>query len=266
MNHFLEKITLDKINEVKAARSLRSEQELRDQVRDLPACHGFSAALSGPGTRIIAEVKRRSPSVSGYLQKGSPAAIARVYAEAGAAALSLVTDAARFGTSAVEIKPMRAVTGLPLVAKDFVIDPYQILSLRVAGADAVLLIARLLDDTRLAEFHSLAKELGLDALVECHDEADIDRALSAGADLVGINNRDLDTFTVSLETSRRLLPLLPESCVRVVESGVNKRAQITELQACGASAFLIGGSLLQNPAPAELLASFLGHDPKAAAS
>lgn len=266
MNQFLQQITASKKDEIDRDRSRISDQELESLITDLPACRDFGAALRGPGTRIIAEVKRCSPSVPAYLQKGSPAAIAGVYAKAGASALSLVTDAARFGTSSVEIRPMRRVAGLPLIAKDFVIDPYQILALRRAGADAVLLIARLLDDSRLADFHARAAALGLQILVECHDESDVDRALAAGAKLIGINNRDLDTFTVSLDTCRRLLPGLPPSCLKVVESGIQNREQIAELESCGADAFLIGGSLLQDPAPGDRLRGFLGREPEAEAS
>jgi indole-3-glycerol phosphate synthase len=266
MNQFLQQITRAKEAEVKKARARISGRELRSQLADMPACRDFGGALGGPGTRIIAEVKRCSPSVPAYLQTGAPAAIAGVYEKSGAAALSLVTDSARFGTSAVEIRPMRRVSSLPLIAKDFVIDLYQILALRRAGADAILLIARLLDDSRLAEFHGLASECGLQILVECHDQADVDRAVQAGAGLIGINNRDLDTFTVSLDTCRRLLPNLPPTCLHIVESGIQNRDQIAELESCGADAFLIGGALLQDPAPAERLRNFLGLEPEAEAS
>ena len=266
MTRFREEITRAKREEVAASRERTPDGELEARLLDIPPCRDFASALTGPGTRIIAEVKRRSPSVAAYLQKGFPAAIAGVYAAAGASALSLVTDAARFGTSAVEIQPMRRVSGLPLIAKDFVIDVHQIKALRLAGADAILLIARLLTDSRLPDFHALATELGLDVLVECHDQADIDRALNAGARLVGINNRDLDTFTVSLDTSRLLLPGLPPTCLRVVESGLQNRDQVTELQALGADAFLIGGTLLQDPDPAGRLRVFLGLDSEAEAS
>ncbi len=258
MNRFLTAITEAKLEEVEVARKIRSVEQLQARIRDLPPCRGFSQALRGEGTRIIAEVKRRSPSVEAYYQQAPPPALAKLYFKSGASALSLVTDAARFGTSLFEIRPMRRVADLPLVAKDFIIDPHQILALRVARADTILLIARLLEDSRLAEFHARAVELGLEVLVECHDEADVRRAVDAGATLIGINNRDLDDFTVSLETSRRLLPALPATCTRVVESGIHDRAEILELEALGADAFLIGGSLLQSTDPAAHLSALLG--------
>lgn len=270
MNRFLREITEAKRREVAEAKLLRTADQLEERLLELPPCRGFGRALAGgsggSGTRIIAEVKRRSPSIKAYLQQSPPPALARVYAEAGASALSLVTDAARFGTSLLEIRPMRRVADLPLIAKDFVIDPHQILALRVARADAILLIARLLDDTRLQEFHAYAVELGLDVLVECHDEIDVQRAIDAKATLIGINNRDLDDFTVTLDTSRRLLPTLPAECVRVVESGVQNREQILELERRGASAFLIGGALLQDAAPGRRLMGLLGADRKEKAS
>jgi len=258
MNRFLTAITEAKLEEVAAAQKVRTVQQLQDRIADLPPCRGFTRALRGDGTTIIAEVKRRSPSVAAYLQQAPPPALAKLYTESGASALSLVTDAARFGTSLFEIRPMRRVAALPRVAKDFIIHPHQILALRVAQADAILLIARLLEDARLAEFHAQAVELGLDVLVECHDEADVRRAVDAGATLIGINNRDLDDFTVTLDTSRRLLPALPADCTRVVESGIGGREEILELEELGADAFLIGGSLLQSPDPAAHLAGLLG--------
>ena len=260
MNRFLAGITADKRDEVAAAKAGLSEAELSARLGDLPACRRFGQALTGPGTRIIAEVKRRSPSVPAFLQQGAPADLAAVYGAAGASALSLVVDEARFGTSPTDIQPMKAAVDLPLIAKEFIVDPYQVKALRLAGADAVLLIARLLDGPHLAELHALAVGLGLDVLVECHDLADVERALFAEATLVGINNRDLDTFTVTLDTSRDLLGRIPSTCRRVVESGVGRRDEITELEALGADAFLIGGSLLQDSDPAARLRSYLGTD------
>ncbi len=225
---------------------------------DLPPCRDFRGALVGGPDRIIAEVKRRSPSVRRFRRQEPPAQLAALYHEAGAAALSLVTDRPNFGTGAGDIRPMRDAVPLPLVAKDFVIDPWQLLALRAAGADCVLLIARLLDGAQLADLHATARGLGLAALVECHDEGDVARALAAGADLVGINNRDLDTFTLSLETSRRLLPGMPPDLAVVVESGIAGRAEVAELQALGAAAFLVGGSLLQSDDPGRLLRNLRG--------
>jgi indole-3-glycerol phosphate synthase len=258
MNAFLARVVAQKRDEVTAGRRARPLAPLREKCAALPACRAFGAALVAGPDRIIAEVKRRSPSVPAFRRREPPAELARVYHAAGAAALSLVTDRANFGTGPEDIAPMRAAVPLPLVAKDFVIDPWQLAALRAAGADCVLLIARLLDGAALADLHAEALALGLDALVECHDEADVARAVAAGAGLIGINNRDLDTFTLSLETSRRLLPALPAGTTAVVESGIAGRAEVVELQALGAAAFLVGGSLLQSERPGEVLRALRG--------
>jgi len=258
MNGFLQGIVHQKRSEIVSALGLTSHRELKDRCRDLPACRDFRAALLNGPDRIIAEVKRRSPSVPAFRRQEAPATLAATYEAAGAAALSLVTDRANFGTGPEDIAPMRQATSLPLIAKDFVVDSYQLLALRVAGADAVLLIARLLDEVQLAELHGQASALGMSVLVECHDTQDLNRARMVGAKLVGINNRDLDTFVVSLDVSRGLLPEVPAGCAVVVESGLHGRGEIEELQALGASAFLVGGSLLASGDPGALLRELRG--------
>jgi len=258
MNGFLTRVAAQKREEVAAGRREHPETELAAVARDLPPARGFRAALIAGPDRIIAEVKRRSPSVARFRRQEMPAELAALYHGAGAAALSLVTDRANFGTGPGDIAPMRAAAPLPLVAKDFVIDPWQLHALRVAGADAVLLIARLVAPDQLAALHGAARDLGLDVLVECHDEADLAAALAAGADLVGFNNRDLDTFAVSLDTSRRLLPRVPRGIAAVVESGLAGRAEVASLQALGAAAFLVGGALLQADDPAAELRALRG--------
>jgi indole-3-glycerol phosphate synthase len=258
MKGFLERIRRQKEAEVAAGRRGRGEAELRDRCRDLPPCRDFRGALTAGPDRIIAEVKRRSPSVPNFRRQDPPAELAAIYHEAGAAALSLVTDHANFGTSPADIAPMRAAVPLPLVAKDFVIDPWQLLALRAAGADCVLLIARLVEPAELADLHGLARELGLAALVECHTARELRAALAAGADLVGFNNRNLDTFEISLEVSRALLPQVPVGCAAVVESGIAGRAEVVALQALGATAFLVGGSLLQSEDPGALVRALRG--------
>ena len=258
MSGFLQRITAQKTAEVAAGRASRSEVELREQCGDLAPCRDFRGALVARSDRIIAEVKRRSPSVPRFRRQESPSALAAIYHEAGAAALSLVTDRANFGTSPADIAPMRAAAPLPLMAKDFVIDSWQLAALRLAGADCVLLIARLVAPDLLADLHGQARALGLATLIECHDAVDLDHALAAGADLVGFNNRNLDTFEVSLEVSRYLLPRVPRGCAAVVESGLAGRAEVVALQALGAAAFLVGGSLLQSADPAAVLRSLRG--------
>jgi indole-3-glycerol phosphate synthase len=253
VNGFLERVAAQKRAEVAHGAAHRPLADLAAACADLPPARGFRAALLGGHDRIIAEVKRRSPSVPRFARQEPPAQLAEIYHGAGAAALSLVTDRANFGTGPDDIAPMRAAVPLPLIAKDFVVDPWQLHALRLAGADAVLLIARLLGPGHLSELYGAARGLGLDVLVECHDEADLAAALAAGADLVGFNNRDLDTFEVSLDVSRRLLPRVPRGCAAVVESGLRGRAEIEALQALGASAFLVGSSLLQSDDPGAVL-------------
>jgi indole-3-glycerol phosphate synthase len=258
MTGFLARIAAQKRREITAGRDRRPLDDLARACGDLPPARGFRAALTAGSDRIIAEVKRRSPSVARFARQEPPAELARIYHRAGAAALSLVTDRANFGTGPDDIAPMRAAVPLPLIAKDFVLDPWQLHALRLAGADAVLLIARLVGAGPLRELHATARALGLDVLVECHDAADLDAALAAGADLVGFNNRDLDTFAVDLDVSRSLLPRVPRGCAAVVESGLAGRAEIEALQALGASAFLVGGSLLQADDPAAVLRALRG--------
>jgi indole-3-glycerol phosphate synthase len=258
MKGFLERVRVQKQAEVLAGRSSRGEDELRARCRDLPPCRDFRGALTAGPDRIIAEVKRRSPSVPRFRRQDPPAELAAIYHEAGAAALSLVTDRANFGTGPADIAPMRAAAPLPLIAKDFIIDPWQLLALRAAGADAVLLIARLLEPAQLTELHGQAQELGLGILVECHGPRELRSALGAGADLVGFNNRNLDSFEVSLEVSRSLLPQVPVGCAAVVESGIAGRAEVVALQALGATAFLVGGSLLQAEDPGALVRALRG--------
>jgi len=254
---FLARIVADKrreIGERRAARplaSLRAEAR-RGEVRD------FYAAVS-PGGAIIAELKARTPTVASFAQSENLPALAATYAANGAVAISIVTDAARFGTSLEDVRAVRAAVPLPVVAKDFVIDPYQIVEACAAGADAVLLIVRLLGRDRLAELLNLARELGMEALVETHDEDELRAAVDVGARLVGINNRDLDTMSVSLDTTRRLAPLAPRGVVVVAESGIRSRADVEDLARHGATAFLVGSSLLDAPDPAAKLRELAGH-------
>lgn len=263
MNGRLQEILARKADEIASGRAARPLARLRDEVASMPPCRDFRGALAGDGVRIIAEVKRRSPSRGPFRRQEPPAELAALYDRAGAAALSLVVDRDGFGTGPEDIEPMRAATSLPLLAKEFVLDPWQVLKLRAAGADAVLLIARILGEDRLVTLHAVAREAGLAVLVECHDEADLARARAADAELVGINNRDLDTFTVSLATSHALLPLVPAGCMTVVESGIHGHDDVVALRARGAQAFLVGESLLQADDPARVLRALRGAAPAA---
>jgi indole-3-glycerol phosphate synthase len=211
----------------------------------------FAAALGAvpEGPAIIAEFKRRSPSVPSFPRGVDPAATARVYAANGAAALSVVTDEAHFGTSFADATAARDACDLPLLVKDFVVDPLQVLMARAAGADALLLIARSLAPDVLTELLARIDDAGMTALVECHDETDLAKALGAGAPVIGINSRDLETLEVDLDAPRRLLPALRGLAVAVAESGLRTRADVQEMGGFGADACLIGGALLRAEDP-----------------
>lgn len=220
--------------------------------------HDFAAALAAPGIRIIAEVKKRSPSEPDLNPGDDVLARAAAYARGGAAALSVLTDPHRFGGSLADLEAVAGAVDLPILRKDFVVSALQIEEAAAAGANAVLLIAAALDRRELAELMEVAAGLGLAALVEVHDEAECDRALELGARLVGINNRDLRTLEIDLAVSRRLLPRLPAGVVGVVESGIKAPAEVRELAGLGARAFLIGSTLMRAADPAGVLAALRG--------
>lgn len=209
---------------------------------------GFRAALArGERPRVVAELKRRSPSRGLLRPDLDPLACAKAYAEAGAAALSVLTDARFFGGSLEALRAVRDAVSLPLLRKDFLIDAYQVDEARLAGADAVLLIGAALDATALAALAARAGELGLDALVEVHDERELDLALEIGADLIGINNRDLRSFDVDLGVTERLAPRVPGGVVLVAESGIFRYEDVCRLEAAGAHAVLVGEALMREP-------------------
>ncbi|HEX2166316.1 MAG TPA: indole-3-glycerol phosphate synthase TrpC [Longimicrobiales bacterium] len=217
----------------------------------------FDAALrSRASVGVIAEVKRKSPS-AGEIRADAPAAdIARAYAAAGAAAVSVLTDVRFFGGSLADLESAAADGLVPLLRKDFTVDPLQIYEARCAGAAAVLLIVRILDDAELGDFRALAEELGLAALVEAHDESEVERALEAGARIVGVNNRDLGTFTTDLSVTERLARYVPGDVVLVGESGIETGADVERLTAAGVDAVLVGETLMRADDPARLIEEF----------
>jgi indole-3-glycerol phosphate synthase len=223
----------------------------------MPPTRGFRAALAAPGLRVIAECKRRSPSRGVLRAEYDPASIASGYAGAGAAAISVLTEPTFFDGSLAHLLAVRAAVDLPLLRKDFLVDGYQLLEARAAGADAVLLIAATLDDQALAVLGREARVLGLDVLVEVHDEAELDRAIAAGADLIGVNNRNLRTLAVDVDASFRLAPCIPDGAIAVAESGLKNGAEVRRLQAAGYRAFLIGERLMTAIDPGEELAGLL---------
>ncbi len=252
---FLSDILARKREEVAARRAALAERELRARLPGLPAPRGLAASLSGRGgpVRVVAEVKRASPSAGAIDASLDAAGQARRYAAAGAAAVSVLTDGPGFGGSLADLGEARAAVALPLLRKDFVVDPYQLLETRAAGADAALLIAAALPGGELRRLLEGARALGLDALVEVHDERELEAALEAGADLVGVNNRDLRSFQVDLAVSERLVPLLPEGVKGVAESGLRTAADARRLRAAGAVNLLVGEALVRAADPGALI-------------
>ena len=227
---------------------------LVERASGLPATRGFGAALadaSGDGAiAVIAEVKRRSPSKGDLAIDLDPAVLAKQYEAGGASCLSVLTDVDFFGGSVDDLRTARAACALPVLRKDFTVSSFDVVEARLMGADCVLLIAAALDDDELRDLHALAGELGLDALVEIHDEAELERALTVGADLVGVNQRDLVTFQVDTERAVRVAPLMPAGVVRVAESGIRGPADARVLAAAGYHAVLVGESLVTSGDPA----------------
>ncbi len=245
----LDEILEHKRGELERARRRTPPETLAARARAVAgAPRGFRRAVaSGPRPRIVAEIKRRSPSRGEIRQDFDPVACAKAYADAGAAALSVLTDAHYFGGELGFLEQVRAAVGLPLLRKDFLIDPYQVDEARVHGADAVLLIAAALSPEDLVALRVHARGRGLDALVEVHDEGELETALAAGADLIGINNRDLRSFEVDLGVSERLAARVPEGVVLIAESGIFTPADVARLEAAGAHACLVGESLMREP-------------------
>jgi indole-3-glycerol phosphate synthase len=249
----LDDILATKQAEVARLRRNRGEAALLADARAAQSTRGFGCALrSGDVPRVIAEIKRASPSKGLLRDNVDAAAVARDYAEAGAAAISVLTDEQYFRGSLADLEAVRAAVDCPALRKDFVIDPVQLLEGRAAGADAALLIVAALEDTQLRELLAVCSEYRLDALVEVHTREELDRALAAGAEIVGINNRDLNTFQTDIEVTRALLPHTQGRTV-VSESGLEDAATIRSLAATGVHGFLVGEALMRAPDPGEAL-------------
>ncbi|MFO0895847.1 MAG: indole-3-glycerol phosphate synthase TrpC [Pirellulales bacterium] len=245
MSTILDQIVATKRLEIAAAQADVSAAELRARLNDAPPVRDFFAALAAPGPiKLIAEVKKASPSKGVIRADFDPVAIACTYEAHGATCLSVLTDEQYFQGHLDYLKAVRAAVQLPVLRKDFILDPYQLLEARVAGADAALLIAECLDDCSLRSLHNAALELGLTPLVELYDPENLPRVLEAGAILVGINNRDLRSFHTDLDHTLRLLPGIPEECLVVGESGIRTRADAERLAAAGVDAMLVGETLM----------------------
>ncbi len=250
---------LDRILQWHRARADSDERDrasLEDDAGAQPPTRGFESALRAvQPLAVIAEIKRRSPSKGALREHLDPVTLAQQYALGGATALSVLTDTEFFGGSRTDLRLARDAVSLPVLRKDFTVCANDVLDARIMGADALLLIAAALDDVELAGLHSLATSLGMDALVEIHDEQELARALSIGATLVGVNQRDLVTFQVDHERALRMAAQMPDSVVRVAESGVRGPEDARALRAAGYRAVLVGESLVTDRDPAAAVAA-----------
>ena len=223
-----------------------------------PPPRDFKTALRQSGMSAITEIKRRSPSKGRLRANVDVCEIARGYEQNGSAALSILTDREFFGGDDEDLQAARGAVALPVLRKDFTIDEYQIRAARQIGADAILLIARILEDTQISEFMSLARDLGMTSLVEVHDHRELERALNCAAEIIGINSRNLDTFEVDLETALKLKALIPTGRITVAESGIHTRADVERLDEAGFDAMLVGEALMRAPRPGDKLRELLG--------
>ena len=247
---FLEKIVADKLADLEARKQSLSQTELQRQAPAQPPPLSLASALRGHHIRLIAEVKRASPSRGIICPDFDPVAIARNYARSGAAAISVLTEEKYFQGSLEHLKDIASDLGNsrpPLLRKDFILDPYQVYESRSYGADGLLLIVAILTLGKLGELLSLSHDLGMDCLVEVHNEAELRTALDSRAGIIGINNRDLKTFAIDLTTTEHLRPLIPPGRIVVSESGLSSRSDIEKMQRWGVDAVLIGEALMSAP-------------------
>jgi indole-3-glycerol phosphate synthase len=246
---------------VEARRAELSQADLEARLSARRDDRPFNEALTRPGLSLIAEFKRRSPS-AGALAPASidlPSQVA-AYERGGAAALSVLTDERHFGGSLSDLRAARAACDLPIIRKDFIVDPYQLYEAAVNGADAVLLIVAALSDRDLRSLYQEARSIDLDCLVEVHDTEELERALDAGAEVIGINNRNLDDMSVDIGTTYELMPDVPAGKTVVAESGISGREELAELDRVGVDAVLIGGALMTSPDPEAKVRELTGSD------
>jgi indole-3-glycerol phosphate synthase len=253
----LDDIVQKKQAEVALRKQNKPLQVIEEQLAGMPAPRDFTAALRQPFA-IIAEVKRRSPSRGSLREELDAAGIASLYERNGAAAVSVLTDETFFGGSDADLAAVKKSVKLPILRKEFIIDSYQIAESRAIGADAVLLIAALLDETQLRDYRQRAESLGLAALVEIHGRDELDRAVASGARIIGVNNRNLKTFQTDMRISLALGPLIPRTAIPVSESGIETRVDIESLTQAGFHAFLIGGALVLSADIGAKLREFTG--------
>ena len=258
MSDILQRIVAVKREELVAARAVLSEAAMRELAQGQAPTRGFAAALraklAAGEPAVIAEVKKASPSKGVIREHFVPAEIAASYAGHGAACLSVLTDVQFFQGHADYLRQARAACALPVLRKDFMVDPYQVIESRAIGADCILLIAACLSDGQMAELEACAIGLGLDVLVEVHDGDELDRALRLKTPLLGINNRNLRSFEVSLDATLDLLPRVPPDRLLVTESGIASRADVQRMRAAGVHAFLVGEAFMRASEPGQALA------------
>jgi indole-3-glycerol phosphate synthase len=258
VNKFLEQVIGEKELELIVKRESIPEAQL-DRPQSFMPVRDFQTAITG-GNRIIAEIKKKSPSVVAFNLPGEPQDVAKLYKFNGASAISIVTDELNFGTALRDVATIRAAVDLPVLVKDFVIDSYQVSEAWASGADCLLLIARILSPASLAALLEQVHRLKMAALVECHDAGDIEKAIAAGARIIGINNRDLSSLRTTLDVTRSLISKIGPEHLAVSESGISEREQIVELTELGTDAFLIGGALLSAEDPGKKLSELTGND------
>ncbi|MDX1609700.1 MAG: indole-3-glycerol phosphate synthase TrpC [Halofilum sp. (in: g-proteobacteria)] len=258
----LQRILARKAEEIAAAAAAEPLRALSQRAAQADPPRGFRAALAqaidADRAAVIAEVKKASPSKGVLRREFDPAAIGRSYARGGATALSVLTDRDFFQGDGSHLAAAREASGLPVLRKDFLVDPYQVYESRALGADCILLIVAALGDAALRELYDLAVHLGMDVLVEVHDGLELDRVLAIGADLVGINNRDLRTFQTSLDTTLDLRERVPGDVLLVTESGIHGHEDIGLMRAAGVHAFLVGETFMKAPDPGAKLAELFG--------
>jgi indole-3-glycerol phosphate synthase len=257
----LEKIVATKRGEIEVAKRRRPEQAIVKELASAPPVRNFFAPLAAGGSiKLIAEVKKASPSKGVIRADFDPVAVARVYAQHGAACLSVLTDEEYFLGHLDYLTQVREAVDLPVLRKDFILDRYQVFEARAAGADAVLLIAECLDDCHLRALHNEIVALGMTPLVELYEPENLQRVFDAGATLIGINNRDLRTFQTDLDHTLRLRQRIPGECVVVAESGIRTRADVLRLQEARVDAMLVGETLMGSPDIGAAVDALLGRN------
>lgn len=265
MSDILRKIIATKREEVAAGMARTGMQEIAGMAADMPPARAFAQRVREVGTTgpaVIAEIKKASPSAGTIRENFQVDQIAASYETAGAACLSVLTDSEYFKGANEYLQQARDACSLPILRKDFMVNPWQVYESRVLGADCILLIVAALERKQLLEFDGLAREIGLDVLVEVHHQDELNDALATGASLIGVNNRNLHTFTTDLTVSERLYPMIPQDRTMVTESGIHSREDVVRLRRCGIQAFLVGEAFMRREDPGSALRSLFFGDEK----